>query len=313
MVAVAAAGSLAPAFANYPDKAIRLVVTFPAGGSLDRVARITAERLSRELGRQVVVENISGAGGTLGVDQVLAAPRDGYTLLFATTGNLVINPHVYKKLRHDPLKEFRVIGPVQMATNALVVQPSLPATTLAEFIAYARANPGKLSYASSGVGSSSHLAGAMLATAAKIDILHVPYRGSSAASADFLGGRIDFMLDSATQYVGLASEGKVRVLGLTSRRKFENLPPWPALSDQGLPGFDITIWTAVMAPTGTPQGVIDTLRQALGKVTSDSSFRKAIAPEDAFVMPLPEFEEFVQKEHTKWGRLVQESGAAGSQ
>lgn len=299
--------------AAYPERSVRVVVPFAAGSGLDKIARVTAERLSVELGQPVVVENISGAGGTVGADAVLAAPRDGHTLLFATTGLMVINPHLYKKLRHDPLKDFRVIAPVQMSTNALVVRPDLPVKSLTEFIDYAKARPGQLTYGSSGVGTSSHLAGALLARMAGIEFTHVPYRGSGAAAADFLGGRLDFMLDATSQSAAVVAAGKARVLGVTSKRRFAALQGWPALSDVGLPGFDLTIWTVLVAPTGVPPAVLQTLRKATAKVVADPEFGQRIAPDEPLRMGVAEFEEFLGREHTKWEQIVKSSGAAQSQ
>ena len=306
----ALAGALASAHAAFPDRPVRLVVPFAAGSGLDKLARVTGERLSREFGQQVVVENISGAGGNVGVDSVLKSQADGYTLLFATTNTMVINPHLSKRQKRTPLSDFSVVGPVQMATNVLAVRPDLPIQTLPQFIAFAKANPGKLSYGSSGVGSSSHLGASMLAQMASVELTHVPYRGSSAAASDFLGGRLDFMMDGAGQYVQLAGAGKVRVLGTTSTRRFAGLPQWQPLADAGLAGFDVTIWTAVMTPKGTPQPVVDVLRRTLAKVVGEPEFRAAIAPDEPFIMTVPAFESFLLGENTKWERLVRESGAS---
>jgi tripartite-type tricarboxylate transporter receptor subunit TctC len=306
----ACAGALASAHAAYPDRPVRLVVPFAAGSGLDKLARVTGERLARELGQQVVIENISGAGGNVGVDSVLKSQPDGHTLLLATTNTMVINPHLSKRQKRTPLSDFSVVGPVQMATNVLAVRPDLPIQTLPQFIAYAKANPGKLSYGSSGVGSSSHLGASMLAQIAGVELTHVPYRGSSAAASDFLGGRLDFMMDGAGQYVQLAVAGKVRVLGTTSTRRFAALPQWQPLADVGLSGFDVTIWTAVMAPKGTPQPALDVLRRALAKVVAEADFRLAVAPDEPLVMTVPAFEAFLLGENTKWERLVRDSGAS---
>ena len=303
------AGVLGTAHAAFPDRPLRLVVPFAAGSGLDKLARVTGERLARELGQPVVIENISGAGGNVGVDSVVKSPRDGYTLLLATTGSLVINPHLYKRQKRTPLTDLAVVGPVQLATNVLAVRPDLPINSLPQFVAHAKANPGKLSYGSSGVGSSSHLGASLLAQMAGIELTHVPYRGSSAAANDFLGGRLDFMMDGAAQYVGLAGSGKVRVLGTTSKRRFDALPQWQPLADAGLPGFDVTIWTAVMVPQGVPPAALEHLRRALAKVVAEPEFRAAVAPDEPFVMPVPVFEAFLQGENTKWERLVRESGA----
>lgn len=304
------AGAFFSANAAYPERTVRLLVPFAAGSGLDKLARVTGERLSREFGQSFVVENISGAGGNVGVDSVLKAPRDGYTLLFATMGTMVINPHLYKGQKRTPLTDFQVVGPIQSSTNLLVVRPDLPVNSVQQFIAYAKANPGKLTYGSSGIGSSSHLSAALLAQMAGIELTHVPYRGSSAAATDFLGGRLDFMMDGASQYVQLASTGKVRVLGTTSRRRFETMPQWQPLADVGLPGFDVTIWTSVMAPQGMPGPALEALRRALTKIVAEPDFRTAIAPDEPMVMGVSAFEAFLQTENTKWERLVRESGAS---
>ncbi len=304
------AGALVAAHASYPERTVRLVVPFTAGSGLDKLARVTGERLSRELGQSFVVENISGAGGNVGVDSVLKSPRDGYTLLFATMGTMVINPHLYKRQKRTPLTDFQVVGPIQSSTNVLAVRAEQPFNNLQQLIAFAKANPGKLTYGSSGIGSSSHLSAALLGQMAGIELTHVPYRGSSAAATDFMGGRLDFMMDGASQYVQLANTGKVRVLGTTSRRRFETMMQWQPLADLGVPGFDVTIWTAVMAPQGTPQPVLDALRRALTKIVAEPEFRTAIAPDEPMVMSVPAFEAFLQTENVKWERLVRESGAS---
>lgn len=311
VAAVTCLGVVGTAQAVYPERPVKLVVPFAAGSGLDKIARVTGERLARQLGQQVVIENISGAGGNVGADAVLKAPKDGYTLLLATTGVLVINPHLSKRQKRTPLEDFVVVSPVQTATNVLAMRTDQPITNLQQFIAHAKANPGKLTYGSSGQGSSSHLSAAMLAQLAGIELTHVPYRGSSAAASDFLGGRLDFMMDGASQYVALSAAGKVRVLGTTSKRRFETLPPaWTPLAEQGLPGLDITIWAALMAPQGTPQPVLEILRRAAAKVVSEPDFRAQIAPDEPFPMSVPKFEAFLASENTKWERLVRDSGAS---
>lgn len=303
-------GLLGAAHAAYPDKPLRLIVPFAAGSGLDKLARVTGDRLARELGQPVVIENISGAGGNVGVDYALRSPQDGYTLLLATTNTMVINPHLYKRQARTPLKSFAVVGPIQTATNVLAVRPELPINSLSEFIAFAKANPGKLTYGSSGIGSSSHLGATLLSQMAGIELTHIPYRGSSAAANDFLGGRIDFMMDGAAQYPSLVSSGKVRVLGTTSKRRFEALPAWPPLARSGLPDFDITIWTALMVQQGVPASALNVLRRAIAKVVADPEFRALVAPDEPFVMSVTSFEAFLLSENTKWEQLIRESGAS---
>lgn len=301
-----------PAWA-FPERPVRLVVPFPPGSTLDKVARLVAERLAEQLKGSVVVENVSGAGGTIGVQAVLGAPRDGHTLLYGTMGTLAINPHTYRQLPYDPLKDLVPVGGVTRTTNVLAVRLGLPVRNVAELIAHAKANPGKLTYGSAGVGSSSHLAGAMLASQAGIDLLHVPYKGSAPAQVDLLGERIDILMDQAGSYLPLSAAGKVRVLGVTSRSRFPKMPDWPSLHDAGVPGYELTVWNAIMAPAGTPAPRLEALRKALQVVTSNPAFAGAIAPDEPMGMPVEELDAYVRAEHARWARIVRESGAAATQ
>jgi tripartite-type tricarboxylate transporter receptor subunit TctC len=298
---------------SFPERQVRLIVPFMAGSSLDKLARHVAERLGEQLKGPVVVENITGAGGVVGVQALLNAPRDGHTLLIGTMGVLAINPHVYKQLPYDPLKDFAVVGGVTRTTNVVAVRPGLPVRNMAELIARAKANPGKISYGSAGLGSSSHLAGAMLASMAGIEMTHVPYRGSAAAQVDLLGDRIDMLIDAAGNYMSLSAEGKIRVLASTSRSRFPKMPEWPSVHDAGVPGYELTIWNAIMAPAGTPPARLEALRKAMQVVTTNPSFSAAVAPDEPLQMSVDEIDRYVRAEHARWGRIVKESGAAVSQ
>jgi tripartite-type tricarboxylate transporter receptor subunit TctC len=298
---------------SFPERQVRLIVPFMAGSSLDKLARHVAERLGEQLKGPVVVENITGAGGVVGVQALLNAPRDGHTLLIGTMGVLAINPHVYKQLPYDPLKDFAVVGGVTRTTNVVAVRPGLPVRNMAELIARAKANPGKISYGSAGLGSSSHLAGAMLASMAGIEMTHVPYRGSAAAQVDLLGDRIDMLIDAAGNHMSLSAEGKIRVLASTSRSRFPKMPEWPSVHDAGVPGYELTIWNAIMAPAGTPPARLEALRKAMQVVTTNPSFSAAVAPDEPLQMSVDEIDRYVRAEHARWGRIVKESGAAVSQ
>jgi tripartite-type tricarboxylate transporter receptor subunit TctC len=184
---------------------------------------------------------------------------------------------------------------------------------MAELIARAKANPGKISYGSAGLGSSSHLAGAMLASMAGIEMTHVPYRGSAAAQVDLLGDRIDMLIDAAGNYMSLSAEGKIRVLASTSRSRFPKMPEWPSVHDAGVPGYELTIWNAIMAPAGTPPARLEALRKAMQVVTTNPSFSAAVAPDEPLQMSVDEIDRYVRAEHARWGRIVKESGAAVSQ
>lgn len=297
----------------YPERQVRLIVPFLAGSTLDKLARQVAERMGEQLKGTVVVENITGAGGVVGVQAVLNAPRDGHTLLMGTMGVLAINPHIYQQLPYDPLKDFVPVGGVTRTTNAVAVRPGLPVRNMAELVARAKANPGKLSYGSAGLGTSSHLAGAMLASLAGIELTHVPYRGSAAAQVDLLGDRIDILIDAAGNYTSLSAAGKLRVLASTSRARFPKMPDWPSVHDAGVPGYELTVWNAIMAPAGTPPARLEALRKALQAVTSTAAFSASIAPDEPLQMSVDELDRYVRTEHARWARIVKDSGAAGSQ
>lgn len=297
----------------FPERTVRLVVPFPAGSTLDKLARMVAERMGEQLRGSVVVENITGAGGVLGVQAVLNSPRDGHTVLMGTMGTLAINPHTYRQLPYDPLKDLVPVGGVTRTTNVVAVRPGLPARNVAELLALARANPGKLTYGSAGVGSSSHLAGAMLAAQAGVDLLHVPYRGAAIAQVDLLGDRIDILIDAAGSYQALSAASRIRVLASTSRTRFPRMPDWPSLHDSGVPGYELTVWNAIMAPAGTPPARLEALRKALAAVTSNPTFAGSIAPDEPLPLSLDEMDAYLRAEHSRWARIVRESGAGASQ
>ena len=301
------------AMAQYPDRPIRLVVPFPPGSSLDRMARLVADAMAAQLKGSMVVENVAGAGGVVGVDRVVQSTKDGYTLLFGTMGTLSINPHMYKDIKHNTLVDLVPVGPVANSSNALAIRTGLPVKTVQELIRYGKANPGKLTYASAGMGSSSHLAGVMFAAATGIDMLHVPYKGAAPALQDLVAGRIDLMIDPAGSYVNIVRDGRVTVLARTTRAKIPGLPDWPSLDEAGVTGFDLGVWTAMMAPAGTPADVIDKLRSVLRSVMSDSQLQEKLLPNVPLALSLAEFERFLRAQHEHWGRIVKLSGAAGSQ
>ncbi|MES2184030.1 MAG: tripartite tricarboxylate transporter substrate-binding protein [Pseudomonadota bacterium] len=305
----------APALAAFPDRPITLIVPFPAGGSTDAMARFTAERMGRELGQPVVVDNRGGAGGGIAAEAVLAAPHDGYTLFFTTTGTMAINPHIYKKLRYDPLKDFRGIGNVAAASNVLVVHPSVQASSVGELIALARANPGKLTYASAGVGASSHLSGALFASLTKTDILHIPYKGSGPAMVDFLSGRVDMMFDTASTHAANARAGKVRALAVTSSKKSPAFPGLVSVADAGVPGYDVTIWFGVAAPANVPAPAAQRLAAALATAMRAPDVKDVLAAAGADPLYLgpDEYDRFIAAEWKRWQATVKLAGAEGSE
>ena len=298
--------------AAYPDRPIHLIVPFPAGGGTDATARLIAAELGPLLGQTIVVENRAGAAGTIGAQSVVGAAPDGYTLFFSTTGVLVINPYLYKNLRYDPIKDFTPIGPVASSANVLVVNPKVPVHTVKELIALAKSEPGKLTFGSSGIGSSSHLAAVMLESLTGIKLLHIPYKGTAPAITDLVGGRINMMIDNIPSYVELAKAGKVRPLGVSGTTPSPLFPGVPTIAQAGVPGYDITIWYAILGPAGLPKEVVEKLSTAIQQVVKHPGMDKKLQAigSDPMTQTPQEFAAFIRKESEKWGRIVRESGAA---
>ena len=303
------------AAAAFPDKPIRLIVPFPAGGAADVMARGMAERLGHELKQQVIIDNRGGAGGSTAAEAAAKSPPDGYTLFFATMGTQAINPALYSKLRYDPLKDFAPISLTHITPRVLVVGPSVQAKNVAELIAAAKARPDALTYGSAGNGSSSHLSGALFETMAGVKMLHVPYKGSAPLLTDVLAGRVDMTFDSFTVYEEYIKAGKVRALGVTSRRRLATLPQVPTIAEagqsMGLSGYDVSNWLGVLAPAGTPKDVIATLHAALGRAMATPALKQqlvALGIEPAFGTP-EEFSALIRAELPKWAEIVKRSGA----
>ena len=309
LIAVAApTWALAAAF---PDKPLRLVVPFPAGGAADLMARSMAQRLGTELGQQVVIDNRGGAGGTTAAEAVARAPADGYTLFFATMGTHAINPALYAKLRYDPVKDFTPIALTHTTPRVLVVGPSVSARNVAELIALAKQKPGGLTYGSAGSGSSSHLSGALFENLAGVDMLHIPYKGSAPLLTDVLAGRVDMTFDSYTVYEEHIRTGRARVLAVTSATRMSALPDVPTMAESGLRGYEVSNWLGVMAPANTPKNVVATLNAALVRAMADPALRKqlmALGIEPTSSTPQA-FATLVSTEIPKWAGIVKQSGA----
>ena len=299
------------ASAAFPDRPIRLIVPFPAGGAADTMARGMAQRLGVELGQQVIVDNRGGAGGAPAAEAAVKSPADGYTLFFGTMGTQAINPALYPKLRYDPLKDFAPISLTHITPRVLVVGPSVSARTVAELIALAKSRPGALTYGSAGNGSSSHLSGALFESLAGVDMVHVPYKGSSPLLTDVLAGRIDMTFDSYTVYEEHIRSGKVRALGVTSMARLGALPQVPTIAESGLKGYDVSNWLGVLAPAGTPKDVITTLHAALGRAMATPALQQqlvALGIEPTFGTP-EAFTALMHSELPKWAAIVKRSGA----
>jgi tripartite-type tricarboxylate transporter receptor subunit TctC len=300
-----------PAHAAYPDKPVRLVVPFPAGGATDFMARSLAQKLGDRLGQTVVVDNKGGAGGAVGAEAVATSPADGYTLLFSTMGVLAINPSLYKSLRYDPVKSFVPVSLTHSTANMLVVHPSVPAKNVQELIAYAKANPGKLTFGSAGNGTSSHLAGELFKSMAGVDITHIPYKGTGPALTDLLTGRISMMIDTVSVHVENVNAGKVRALGVTGTKRVPSMPTVPTIAESGLPGYDVSIWLGVLAPAGTPADIVDRLNTEIGKVMSDPEMKAQLAKAgiEALHSSPADFAATIKNDTAKWTKVVKASGA----
>jgi tripartite-type tricarboxylate transporter receptor subunit TctC len=295
----------------YPSRNIRMIVPYPPGGTTDLLGRLIADQIKTGLNAVVVVENKPGAASTLGAEQVARAEPDGYTLLMATSTTLAINKSLYKKLPYDPVKDFTPVALVAGVPFALIINPAIPAKTLAEFIAYAKSNPG-LAYGSAGNVSPQHLAAEMLKSAAGIDIRHVPYRGSVPAMLDVIAGHIPFMIVDLQPALQQIKEGKVRVLGVTTPKRVAAAPDIPTIAEGGLAGYELVAWQGVVAPAGTPRPIVDALAAQIQKLLADPATRERFI--STAIEPLPgstpdSFAEFIKTEVDRWADIVRKSGA----
>jgi tripartite-type tricarboxylate transporter receptor subunit TctC len=310
LAAALAAVSITALAQTYPSRPVRVVVPLGAGGFADVPARILAPALAKELGGTFFVENKPGAGSTIGAAEVAKAEPDGYNLLFSATPH-VISAHLYKSLTYDALKDFAPIALVAAGPYVLAVNPSLPAKSVKELIALAKREPGKIDYASSGNGSAQHLVGALFASMAGIELNHVPYKGSGQAMQDVLGGRVKVTFAGVPNVLNHVRNGRLRALGVTSAKRWPDLPDVPTIAEAGVPGYDASLWLGMMAPAGTPAPIIDRLANAIGTALHDPTLieqlhHAGIAPE--FMGP-KDFGAFMRAEYDKWGRVVQQTGA----
>jgi tripartite-type tricarboxylate transporter receptor subunit TctC len=295
-----------PVQAAFPDKPIKIVIGFPAGGPLDAHIRLLIEKLQSSLGQTVIVDYKSGAGGTVGAQFVAQSPADGYTVLLANTGTMVINPAIYTKSQYETLKDFQPVANVISAPQIVVIRADLPFKTMAELIAYAKANPGKLNYASSGNGSLQHVTGAMLEQQAGIKMTHIPYKGTGPALADLLGGQVDLTFGTPPPFIPHIQTGKLRALATTGKKRIPSLPDVPTAAEAGLPKLDATSWFAVFAPINTPAPIITQLTNEIAKVMAVPAFKeKAIEMgAEATYMNPKQLGEFIKGENTRWTAVV---------
>ena len=297
---------------GFPTKPIHLVVTLPPGGATDSTARIIAAKLGEVLGQPVVVENRPGAGGQIGAEAVVKSAPDGYTLLFGGINTHAISPGLYKKLTYDPIRDFAPISLASATPNVLVVHPSVPAKTMAEFIAYAKANPGKLDYGSSGIGQSPHLTMELFKSRTGIDLNHVPYKGGGQYVMALFTGEVPVMFDNLPGELANIQSGKVRVLAVTSERRAPQLSDVPTVAESGLPGFTVSVWFAFFAPAATPKPIIAQLNAAVVKALTSPDLKARLEQVGVEATPSTpeELAAFVRSEMPKWAKAVKDSGAS---
>jgi len=299
--------------ADYPAHPITLVVPYAAGGGNDLMARIAGEKMSKTLGQQVVIENRPGAGGSTATRQVARSAPDGYTLVIGGTGTLAVNPTLYQNVGYDPRKDFVPVGLIGASALVVLTHPALPVRNMRDLIALAKKDPGKINYASAGVGSGIHLGTVLFEMMAGVKLTHVPYRGSAPALTDLIGGHVSIYFSSLPPAVGLVGEGKVRALAVTGLKRSEIFPNLPTVAEAGLPGFEAVLHYGIVAPAGTPRLIIDKLSAALREAVNapDTKERMAKDGTEPLLSTPEEYATDIDREEIKWSAVVRQSGAKG--
>ena len=308
---LACAMPLAALGQGYPSKPIRFVVPYPAGGPLDTVARLLAQRVGESLGQPIVVDNKPGAGGNIGADAVAKSPADGHTLLMGAVATHAINPTLYPSIPYDAARDFIPVTQIASTPNVLVVHPSVPARDVREFIAYAKSNPGRLNFGSGSTGSAGHLAGELFKSMAGIDMTHVPYKGAAPAMQDLVGGQIQLMFDNLGSSLGQIQAGKVKALAVTTARRSDLARELPTIAESGLPGFDVSTWFGLFVPAGTPKPIVDKLHAEFARALGQADLRERMVKlgvEPVTSRP-EEFAAYIRSEAEKYARVIKASGA----
>lgn len=314
LIVIAAALSVVPApilAQEYPVKPVRLVVPFTPGGTTDILGRLVAQKLTESLGRQVLVDNRPGAGGTIGVEIVAKSPADGYTLVMGHIGTFGVNPTLYPKLPYDAVKDFQPITLFAMIPNLMSVNPSLPAKSVKDVIALARARPGVMNYGSGGNGSAAHLATEYFKLLTQTNIVHIPYRGTAPAITDLLAGNISMIITGVPAQLGHIKSGRLRALGVATSKRLPLFPDLPTIAEAGVKGYEATQWYGVLAPANTPTPVVAKLHAALVKALQGADVKERLASEagEPVGNTPEEFRAFIQKEIARWAPVIKASGA----
>ncbi len=291
--------------ADFPQRSVKIIVPFAPGGGTDLIARVLAEFMTKDLGQPVIIENKPGAGTIVGTAAAASSTADGYTLVMATFAHAV-NPSINSKLPYDTFKAFAPVALVARSFNIVVVNPKMPFKTLADLIAYAKANPGQLNYGSFGIGTSAHLAGELFKTMAHVDLTHVPYKGSAPAITDLLGGQIQMMFTTVASVASYIEGGQLRALAVTSKQRSPAFPDLPTISEAGVPGYAAESWYGLYAPAGTPEGAVARLNASVAKAIAAGTFKKLETREGlTFAAGTPEdFDRYVRGEAARWHDLV---------
>ncbi len=310
IAAIASAACLGAHAQGYPSRPVKVIVPFAPGGFTDVVARILQTQLAAAIGQPVIIENKPGAGSTIGTAEVAKAKPDGYTIAMVSTTH-VITPSIYKQMPYDALKDFTPLMKIAEGPYVLVVHPSLPARSVKELVALARAEPGKIDYASSGNGSSQHLVGALFGQMAGVKLNHVPYKGSGQAMQDLVGGQVKVSFVGGPNAVPYLANGKLRALGVTTKARSADLPDIPTIDEAGVAGYDATLWLGLLAPPGTPADVVAKLRDGVTRALSTPEARKLVnsAGVDVSLSTGEEFHALMRSELERWGKVVRETGA----
>ena len=293
----------------YPSRLVRMVVAYPAGGSIDVVSRLVNQRLTSALGQQFIVENRAGAAGNIGTDYVAKAAPDGYVLLMGSAASISSAPAVYAKLPYDPVRDLAPIMQVANQPNVLTAHPSVPAKTLKEFIALAKANPGKFNYGSSGIGASQHMTAELFAMLTGVKIEHIPYKGGTPAMTDLISGQIDFMFTPAPNAIAFVQSGKIRGIAVTSLKRSSALPELPTMNESGLQGFELLGWIGLLGPAGTPREIVDRLNGEVNKMLAgDIRQRLTELGLDAVGGTPEQFAAFIRQDIAKYAKIVKVAG-----
>lgn len=311
--AAVAAGAQSPAGADavsYPVRPIRFICPLAPGGSVDIASRAIAQKLSESLRQQVVVDNRSGGGGNIGAEIASKAPPDGYTMVMGSSSTFGVNPTLYRNLKYDAIKDFSPVSMVSFAPNVLVVHPTVPANSVKELVALAKAKPGQLSFASSGTGGAPHLAGELFKMVAGVDIVHIPYRGTGQAVADLLAGQVPMSFGTALALLQHIRGAKLRALAVTSHGRIAALPEIPTMAEAGLPGVEVTSWNGVLVPAGTPRPIVNKLSREIVRILSSPEMKERMSVQGAVASgnTPEEFGAYIKAEIAKWGKVVKAAG-----